>query len=81
MDEVLLEYDFTEDDVLFDEIENACYVCGLAIDDEDWDGRHECHEEDCLHQVHYEMWEMTGCCCDLQAHAECCTQCRGDDED
>ena len=61
--------------------EAACCVCGNLITAEEWDERHEMHEEYCLHETDYEKWEEVGCYCDLQAHPECCTQCRDDEEE
>ena len=41
-----------------------CCICHLAIDENDWEDRHELHEGDC---------PQCDCYCDLPAHADCCT--------
>lgn len=76
------DYDRDEYDesILYDE-EIECCVCGKPITADEWDERHENHEEYCLHETDHEKWEETGCYCDLQAHAECCKQCRDDEEE
>lgn len=40
-----------------------CVICGNAMDEQEWDDRHELHDEGC---------DGDGCDCDYPCHAACC---------
>lgn len=55
-----------------------CDACGCLFTKEEWDNRHEGHKENCPNYGQELIEE--GCDCDVVYHADCCPECRDEQE-